>query len=338
MRIFVGGLPRTATKDDLVRLFAQFGVGDDNVVLPRDRRTRRRKGIAYIEIADAVRARAAIEIFAGFAIDGKPLTICPADERPLKRVRRKLSIILAVCAATLAAALPACADETGLDIGLTLNPIVGGVHQSFDDRIHVPPIPIPLVEMRYRTGPFELDLEGLPPLGTVHADDAVQGPVGTQLTIFDGIARVWDPLHRYSAGIGQTLYNQSTHYADSVEVRGISETQFSRVTGITYELGYGIPLRRGRFEAALHYAPAMLGTQYSIYQIASIRRRADPERADQLDAALRFVRPAGANGEMILGLRYVNYTARYVEIGGGGLSDRNVGVLPVIGYRIRIIR
>ena len=52
MRIFIGGLPPSATKDDLVRLFRQFGADDDSVVLPRDRRTRRRKGIAYVEIPD----------------------------------------------------------------------------------------------------------------------------------------------------------------------------------------------------------------------------------------------------------------------------------------------
>jgi hypothetical protein len=40
---------------------------------------------------------------------------------------------------------------------------------------------------------------------------------------------------------------------------------------------------------------------------------------------------------MIFGLRYINYTARYEEY-DGGLSDRNVGLLPVIGYRTRIGR
>ena len=84
MRIFVGGLPHSATKDDIVRLFRQFGAGEANVVLPRDRRTRRRKGIAYVEIADPLRARAAIDAFAGFAIGDKALTVCAADDRPIK--------------------------------------------------------------------------------------------------------------------------------------------------------------------------------------------------------------------------------------------------------------
>jgi len=336
MRIFVGGLPRTATKDDVVRLFRQFGAGADDVVLPRDRRTRRRKGVAYVEIRDPARAQAAIAVFAGFAIDGKPLTVCPADERPIKRPRRAPTVMVAICAASLLAATAARADESA-SIGLTLNPILGGVHESFDDRISVPPVPIPLLEATYRYGPFEIDLEGLPPLGAVQTSDARQGPVATQLTIFDAIARVWDPLHRFSVGAGQTLYNQSTYYTDSIEIRGTGETQFSRVTGITYEGGYAVPLGHGRFEATLRYSPALLGTQYSTYDIAADHPRADPERAEQIDAAVRYVRAAGRGGDFILGLRYINYTARYAEAGGGGLSDRNVGLLPVIGYRLRLI-
>lgn len=88
MRVFVGGLPRTATKEDVVRLFRQFGATEDGVVLPRDRRTRRRKGVAYIEVPDAERAQAAIAVFAGFEIEGKALTVCLAEDRPLKRRRR----------------------------------------------------------------------------------------------------------------------------------------------------------------------------------------------------------------------------------------------------------
>jgi hypothetical protein len=337
MRIFVGGLPRTATKDDLVRLFRQFGAGEDDIVLPRDRRTRRRKGVAYVEIADPERARAAIEVFAGFAIDGKPLTVCAAEDRPVKRprARRNAALLFAIVAAGLQAASAVRADPVSAAVGLTFNPVIGGVHESYDDRQHIPPIPIPLIEASAQDGPFEVDLNGLPPIASVRSYDALQGHTSTQLSIFEGIARVWDPLHRFSAGIGQTLYNQSTHYSDAVEIAGTGETQFSRVTGITYEGGYGVPFRHGRFEAVFNYAPVMLGTQYTIYDVGTHSRRADPERAEQIDTAVRYTHPIGPRGAMILGLRYVNYTARYAEL-RGGLSDRNVGLLAVIGYRARL--
>jgi hypothetical protein len=335
MRIFVGGLPRTATKEDVVRLFRQFGAGEDDVVLPRDRKTRRRKGFAYVEIGDAQRAKAAIVTFANFEVDGKMLTVCAADDRPPKRARRKLIIAFAILSASIGAMAQARADQTPVDIGLTLNPIIGGMHESFDDREHVPPVPIPLLEVRARHGPFELDLQGLPQLASVHAFDAIQGTTSTRLSIFEGVLRVWDPLHRYSIGIGQTLYSQSTHYTDSVEIAGTGETQFSRVTGINYQAGYGVPYHRGRFEAVFNYVPVMLGTQYTLYDLGFFHGRADPERAEQIDTALRFTHPLGTHGDVILGLRYVNYTSHYAER-GGGLADRNVGVLPVIGYRTRL--
>jgi hypothetical protein len=337
MRIFVGGLPQTATKDDVVRLFRQFGADDAGVVLPRDRRTRRRKGFAYVEIADPERARAAIGVFAGFTIDGKALTVCAAEDRPLKRRQPKLVVAFLMVAAASGAYAPAWSDELSTEIGLTLNPIVGGVHESFNDLTHVPPVPIPLAELRGRYGPFEVDLEGLPPVASVRSYDPIEGHTSTVLSLFEGIARVWDPLHRFSAGIGQTLYNQSTHYSDPLDIVGTSETQFSRVTGVMYQAGYDVPYHRGHFEAVFNFAPAMLGTQFTIFDIAHYAPRIDPERAEQIDTAVRYTHPVGRHGEMMLGLRYINYTARYDEP-SGGLSDRNVGLLPVIGYRTRIGR
>ena len=89
MRLFVGGLPREATKEDVIRLFRQFGVTEDGVVLPRDRKTRRRKGFAYVDVPDAASADRAIAVFAGFEIAGKPRTVCRAEDRPLKRPQRR---------------------------------------------------------------------------------------------------------------------------------------------------------------------------------------------------------------------------------------------------------
>ncbi|MGB8266916.1 MAG: RNA-binding protein [Candidatus Velthaea sp.] len=87
MRLFVGGLPRTATKEDVVRLFRQFGVTEEGVVLPRDRRTHRRKGFAYVDVPDAASGERAIAVFSGFEVEGKPLTVCAAENRPLRKRR-----------------------------------------------------------------------------------------------------------------------------------------------------------------------------------------------------------------------------------------------------------
>ena len=89
IRLFVAGFPRDASKDDVLSLFRQFGVTEEGVVFPRDRRTRRKKGFAYVEVADDRAAQAAIQAFHLFEIDGKPLTVCRAEDRPLKKPRRR---------------------------------------------------------------------------------------------------------------------------------------------------------------------------------------------------------------------------------------------------------
>jgi len=88
-RLFVAGYPREATKDDLLRLFRQFGAGEADVTFPKDRRSRRKKGYAYINVSDERAADAAIKAFHLFEIDGKALTVVRAAERPLKRSRKR---------------------------------------------------------------------------------------------------------------------------------------------------------------------------------------------------------------------------------------------------------
>lgn len=87
IRLFVAGYPRDAGKEDLLRLFAQFGARDEDVTFPRDRRSRRKKGYAYVNVSDHRAATGAIEAFHGFAIDGKALTVIRASDRPPKRGR-----------------------------------------------------------------------------------------------------------------------------------------------------------------------------------------------------------------------------------------------------------
>lgn len=89
IRLFVAGFPRDASKDDVLSLFRQFGVTEEGVVFPRDRRTRRKKGFAYVEVSDAAAAEAAIKTFHLFEVLGKPLTVCRAEDRPLKKPRRR---------------------------------------------------------------------------------------------------------------------------------------------------------------------------------------------------------------------------------------------------------
>ncbi len=89
IRLFVAGYPRDATKAGLLQLFKQFGAGEDDVTFPRDRRSRRKKGFAYVNVADGNAAAAAIAAFDAFKIDGKDLTVMRASDRPPKKPRRR---------------------------------------------------------------------------------------------------------------------------------------------------------------------------------------------------------------------------------------------------------
>jgi RNA recognition motif-containing protein len=89
IRLFVAGYPRDASKDDLLQLFRQYGTGDEDVTFPRDRRSRRKKGYAYVNVSDDHAAEAAIKAFHLFEIDGKALTVMRASDRPLKRPRKR---------------------------------------------------------------------------------------------------------------------------------------------------------------------------------------------------------------------------------------------------------
>ena len=61
---------------------------------------------------------------------------------------------------------------------------------------------------------------------------------------------------------------------------------------------------------------------------------ADPENASQVDLAVRVAHQLSKHGELLYGLRYLNYSAHYDDF-PGQLADRNVGFAPSLGYRLR---
>ena len=89
IRLFVAGYPREASKDELLQIFRQYGAKDEDVTFPRDRRSRRKKGYAYVNVGDEAAADAAIKTFNDFEIEGKPLTVIRASDRPPKQRRQR---------------------------------------------------------------------------------------------------------------------------------------------------------------------------------------------------------------------------------------------------------
>ena len=88
VRLLIRGIARGVATTEIAELFAPFGIDPERIALPRDRRTRRRKGIAYIFVPSAHAAKAAIDAMNNTTLQEKTITIELAAERPPKRPRR----------------------------------------------------------------------------------------------------------------------------------------------------------------------------------------------------------------------------------------------------------
>ena len=87
MSIFVGNLPFRAEREDVMQLFAPFGEVL-NCSLPLERDTGRKRGFAFIEMADEAIESTAIDGLQGAELMGRPLRINKAEPRGAGGSRR----------------------------------------------------------------------------------------------------------------------------------------------------------------------------------------------------------------------------------------------------------
>ena len=87
MSIFVGNLPFRAEREDIVQLFIPFGEVL-NCSLPLERDTGRKRGFAFIEMADEAIELTAIDGLQGAGLMGRPLRINKAEPRSSGGSRR----------------------------------------------------------------------------------------------------------------------------------------------------------------------------------------------------------------------------------------------------------
>ena len=80
MSIFVGNLPFRAEREDVIQLFAPFGEVS-NCSLPLERDTGRKRGFAFIEMADEAIESKVIDGLQGAELVGRPLRINKAEPR-----------------------------------------------------------------------------------------------------------------------------------------------------------------------------------------------------------------------------------------------------------------
>jgi RNA recognition motif-containing protein len=78
--IFVGNLPFRAEREDVLQLFAPFGEVL-NCSLPLERDTGRKRGFAFVEMADETIEATAIDGLQGTELMGRPLRINKAEPR-----------------------------------------------------------------------------------------------------------------------------------------------------------------------------------------------------------------------------------------------------------------
>ena len=80
MSIFVGNLPFRAEREDVLQLFKPFGEVT-NCSLPLERDTGRKRGFAFVEMADESLETTAIDSLQGTEMMGRPLRINKAEPR-----------------------------------------------------------------------------------------------------------------------------------------------------------------------------------------------------------------------------------------------------------------
>ena len=87
MSIFVGNLPFRAEREDVLQLFSPFGEVL-NCSLPLERDTGRKRGFAFVEMADEAIESTAIDGLQGKELMGRPLRINKAEPRGAGGSRR----------------------------------------------------------------------------------------------------------------------------------------------------------------------------------------------------------------------------------------------------------
>ncbi|HTW83890.1 MAG TPA: hypothetical protein VMD91_07480 [Candidatus Sulfotelmatobacter sp.] len=270
-------------------------------------------------------------------------------------MRRTFLSVLAAAACVALACSGALADPLQAAFTLSINPLDGGheVGNGQVDRVDFAPLPLADLEVRWRGE--SVHVEGLPSVTFGYGSNP-DGAQSTRLSIINATFRQQLGAG-FFAGFGQTIYNQRTDYGNQIGVRyyagpGVTsfidgdEIQDSRVTGPRLELGKHWTRGRDSVELVAAVNPTMHGVQYTqvgilgescIYHVGCRFYEptfADPEIAAQTDLSLRVGHRLSKHGDLLYGLRYLNYTAHYA-LPGDPLADRNVGFAPTIAYRLR---
>lgn len=273
---------------------------------------------------------------------------------------RNRTVWVVLVAAFLCAAVPARATQ--IEIGVTAA-LAHGSHQEREGRSTVPAVPFPLLTVRVPLKRFEIFAEGVPPIGPVPYQGVMPGVAqSTKLSYAQASLRYRLTTH-WSAGIGETLYNQATTYAQTWVDHGFIVTSppptvtpetftndhvqidASRVPGMRFEA-----IGRWRLPGgtSLEFEAGVTPVMHAIVRTSDVltvtmtpkppfggfgpwrSTFASPETGSQVDGAVTLGRGFGPY-TIIYGVRYLNYVAHFNRT--GGLADRNTLLMPFVGFQ-----
>jgi RNA recognition motif-containing protein len=89
-KLYVGGLPYSATDDSLKEMFAKAGTVESATVI-MDKMSGRSKGFGFVEMSTEEEAAKGIELWNGKEMEGRTLTVAearPMEERPRRDFNR----------------------------------------------------------------------------------------------------------------------------------------------------------------------------------------------------------------------------------------------------------
>lgn len=234
-------------------------------------------------------------------------------------------LIAAILATSVTCApLTAAAEPLEVDLTATVSGLVG-THVTGGGAATTIVAPLPLAELDLRRGADALHVEGIPPVGIPTAEGGASSL--TRLSLLNLVYRR-TLAGGWFAGAGETVYNQHTYFSDG-------EEQASRVAGLRLETGYGWHAGRSHVEASLAYNPVMHGLLQTTFSYRPGVTFRDGERGPQIDTAVRVAQPLGRHSALVYGLRYINYSSRF-DAQPGLIVDRNAGIAPVVGYKLRL--
>ncbi len=167
--------------------------------------------------------------------------------------------------------------------------------------------------------------EGIPPVSLPQKPSEFYGQATPQLSLLNAAAEAAvDPAAHWWLGAGMTVINQRT------PLPNIDQVVASRLAGARFEISFRKPIGVSNFvEIVFGGAPHLTGADHYTYSDGSpgIDK---PEVAAEEDGMFAYGVTRG-NTQWLVGLRTINFSARYSLTGAA--ADRNNGAGALLEWR-----